>query len=245
MSAAHHGSPEPVREGEEPAPQVPWQRVHPLTPLVRFWAFFVLLAFSFLRQGAEELVEHQDSGSWIGEVPAAVARADARTWALVGGGVLVVLVPMVLSWWFHRFRIVQDVLQVRQGALFRSEKQARLDRVQSIEITQHFLPRLLGLAELRFDVADAGRPCSPWPTCGVGARRGCGRTCSGAAPSCRTRMAVRFRHGPTAPRQPCPEPGQEERPPQRRGIRVLARTASGWGRHRSPTSRPPRCWCCP
>ena len=42
------------------------------------------------------------------------------------------------------------------GFLFKQQRQARLDRVQAIDIVQPLLARIFGLAELKFEVADAG-----------------------------------------------------------------------------------------
>ena len=47
-------------------------------------------------------------------------------------------------------------MRFRSGWLFRTQRQARLDRVQGIDIERRFLPRILGLASLKFDVADGG-----------------------------------------------------------------------------------------
>src|SRR5699024_2338930 len=46
---------------------------------------------------------------------------------------------------------------VNSGMVFRSQKQARIDRVQGIEVAQPLVARLLGLAELHFDVADGSQ----------------------------------------------------------------------------------------
>ena len=47
-------------------------------------------------------------------------------------------------------------MRVNTGFLFRQHRQARLDRVQAIDIVQPLLARIFGLAELKFEVADAG-----------------------------------------------------------------------------------------
>ena len=47
-------------------------------------------------------------------------------------------------------------VRVNTGFVFRQQRQARLDRVQAIDIVQPLLARIFGLAELKFEVADAG-----------------------------------------------------------------------------------------
>ena len=61
-----------------------------------------------------------------------------------------------LSWYFTRYQVADDYVRVNTGFLFRQQRQARLDRVQAIDIVQPLLARIFGLAELKFEVADAG-----------------------------------------------------------------------------------------
>nr|WP_255219575.1 PH domain-containing protein [Kocuria salina] len=81
-------------------------------------------------------------------------------WVLAGLVAFVLLVfaaAVLVSWWFTRYQVTPEHVRIRSGVLFRQERQARLDRVQAIDIHRPFLPRLLGLAELKFEVADAGQ----------------------------------------------------------------------------------------
>lgn len=72
-------------------------------------------------------------------------------------GILVLLAGVFfLSWWFTRYQVTDDHVRVHSGIVFRQQRQARIDRVQAIDIVQPLLARLFGLAELRFEVADAG-----------------------------------------------------------------------------------------
>lgn len=120
-----------------------WQRVHPASPFVHGWLAIVGLGYIYW-QNTNEL-------SW------AERFAGSRlTWTVVLGALalLVVLIFYALSWYFTRYRISQTHVHVNSGMIFRSQKQARIDRVQAIDIAQPLVARLLGLAELRFDVAD-------------------------------------------------------------------------------------------
>ena len=84
--------------------------------------------------------------------------AGRAPWLLLGGGVLLLLtgVGYVLSWYFTRYQVAEGYVRINTGFLFKQQRQARLDRVQAIDIVQPLLARIFGLAELKFEVADAG-----------------------------------------------------------------------------------------
>ncbi|MFD1214963.1 PH domain-containing protein, partial [Arthrobacter sp. GCM10027362] len=126
-----------------------WHRVHPVSPLVRGWIALAAIAYFFGRDGFEALFRGETL--WV--------AADGRLgWtAAVLAVVLVLLVGgYLLSWWVTRYQITSEHVRVDSGILFRQHRQARLDRVQAIDIVQPLLARIFALAELKFEVADAG-----------------------------------------------------------------------------------------
>lgn len=124
-------------------PQAPWLRVHPASPFVQGWIAILGLIFIYLQNTRELSFAER------------FAQERLPMTALIGGGLLlVILLAYFLSWYFTRYRITATHVYVNTGMIFRSQKQARIDKVQSIEIAQPLVARLLGLAELRFDVAD-------------------------------------------------------------------------------------------
>ncbi|MER2138475.1 MAG: PH domain-containing protein, partial [Arthrobacter sp.] len=128
-----------------------WQRVHPVSPLVRGWIALAAVAYFLGRDSAEAFfLREQPRGPLPDGTP--------LLWAVIGLAVLVLAIGVVffLSWWFTRYQVSDDHVRVRSGVLFRQHRQARLDRVQAIDINQPLLARLFGLGELRFEVADAG-----------------------------------------------------------------------------------------
>lgn len=127
-----------------------WLRVHPASPFVRGWVALAALLFFFGRDSFERLLQ---GGPVVDE------RFTGRApWLLLGGGILLLLTVLgyVLSWYFTRYQVAGGYVRVNTGFLFRQQRQARLDRVQAIDVVQPFLARIFGLAELRFEVADAG-----------------------------------------------------------------------------------------
>ena len=127
-----------------------WLRVHPASPFVRGWVALAALFFFFGRDTFERLLQ---GGPLFDE-----RFAGRAPWLLLGGGVLLVLTVLgyILSWYFTRYQVAGGYVRVNTGFLFRQQRQARLDRVQAIDVVQPFLARIFGLAELRFEVADAG-----------------------------------------------------------------------------------------
>ncbi|WP_129360432.1 MULTISPECIES: PH domain-containing protein [Micrococcaceae] len=134
-----------------------WERVHPLSPLARFWFAILIFLFAIGRHFIEDAFEGQTDVQKVrhgfGEF---FASLSLIAWLGLIFAIVLVLGGMFWSWWFTRYLVTEDSVRMRQGYFFRKEKQARLDRVQSIEIFQPFFARLVGMAELRFDVADSG-----------------------------------------------------------------------------------------
>lgn len=120
-----------------------WQRVHPASPFVRGWLAIIGLIFIYWRNTEDWSMAERFSGPRL-------------FWTLVSAGaaLVVILIFYFFSWYFTRYRLTDTHVYVNSGMLIRSQKQARLDKVQAIDIAQPLGARILGLAELRFDVAD-------------------------------------------------------------------------------------------
>ncbi|WP_051476724.1 PH domain-containing protein [Arthrobacter sp. Br18] len=131
-------------------PDDAWSRVHIISPLVRGWIALAAIGFFFGRDWFE--------GLFSDEGPAGVPGGLGTGWAvaIVLGVVALIVLAFLVSWYFTRYQVTEEHVRVNTGVLFRQNRQARLDRVQAIDVVQPFLARLFGLAELKFEVADAG-----------------------------------------------------------------------------------------
>ena len=57
------------------------------------------------------------------------------------------------SWWFTRYGIDGDALRIDSGILQRRSRRVRLDRLQAVDVVRPLAGRLLGVSELRPEVA--------------------------------------------------------------------------------------------
>jgi putative membrane protein len=133
-----------------------WHRVHPLTPAVRSWQILAVLLV-YLAQDFGQTVVRGDAG---GSPAAQLSKLHGR--ALAGGGLIALLVVAVggtlayLSWRFTRYRVTHYALELQHGVFSRRQRQARLDRLQAVDIVQPVLARIFGLARLTLEVAGGG-----------------------------------------------------------------------------------------
>ena len=118
------------------APERPYRRLSPLTPLVRSFILVVAVVAS----------------SWDN-----VLRGDIGPFAWILLGILVAGAAYgTASWLRTKYWIEADELRVDTGVVSRQSRRIRVDRIQGIDIAQPFVARLFGLAELRIDVAGGG-----------------------------------------------------------------------------------------
>jgi putative membrane protein len=151
----------PAQDGSGPVPGTPaltpevaadgeWLRVHPASPFVRGWVALAAIGIFFGRDIFERLLQGRPliEEDFAGRAP----------WLVAGGGIMLVLAVLgfILTWYFTKYQVSEGYVRVNSGFLFRQQRQARLDRVQAIDIVQPLLARIFGLAELKFEVADAG-----------------------------------------------------------------------------------------
>lgn len=146
-----------------------WRHVHRLTPVLRGGAgivaavgVVVAIVLQNLQAVIEDVVIERSGGT--GRRAGMVARMlldlirEHPLITLLVVGVLVAVVALILlslwlSWRNMRFRIDASGVYLRSGVLAKRERSAAHDRVQSVDISLPFVPRLLGLASLVFDVA--------------------------------------------------------------------------------------------
>ena len=132
-----------------------WVRVHPASPWIKGWSLVAVFLFVALRDTGERLV-----GSLLGGGDAAGEPFEMQA-LLIGGGILLgalllLCLAFFFSWWFTRFRVGEEEIELKQGWLFRSRRQMKYDRLQAVDLQYPLLARLFGLAAVKVEAADGG-----------------------------------------------------------------------------------------
>ena len=145
-------SPEPgrVRAVDEGVAADQWRRVHPISPVLNAWkALAALLAFITYQN--IDLVLDVARSQWVRE------RGVGIILLLVAGGLLLFLLLAAgyswLAWRATSYAVTDDAVWFRSGILFRTQRHARLDRIQAVDVIHPLLGRLLHLGRLSVEVA--------------------------------------------------------------------------------------------
>ena len=133
--------------GEPGAAELTWRRFHPVTPFIKGWKVLLALLVVAFYQGSENLAAARDLISAMGAL----------------GVLAVVLVVGIIgtafaaiAWRMTRYAVDAEGVYLKSGILFRQHRTARMDRIQAIDVVQPLLARILGLAELKIEVAGGG-----------------------------------------------------------------------------------------
>ncbi|MDN5558255.1 MAG: PH domain-containing protein [Ruaniaceae bacterium] len=125
-----------------------WRKVHWSTPLVNAWqalaAVIVIVLFN--------------SADWVGDVAEAFELPPVAIIALiVAGAVLlfsaVALVYSYFAWRRIRYAVSDDAVYYHSGIFLRSQRHARLNRIQGVDINRPVLGRLVGIAAVVIESA--------------------------------------------------------------------------------------------
>jgi putative membrane protein len=132
-----------------------WLRLHPATPLLKGGIALIAVIGFILANLRERLIEMFVGGPDGGDLIEELYERGHLGWAIgiVLGALLLGVVAFFLSWRMHTYRINDEAVEVRSGILFRTHRQARLDRIQGIAVTRPFIARIFGAARLELSVA--------------------------------------------------------------------------------------------
>ena len=160
MSTPNPVNPAP-QAPQPPASQTPqeqkWWRADIRTFIMNLW-FIILLAFGFFQSIILNILTTPPNewGVRLTQVFDENNSYFSATYSqLIGFAVLVlILVGGSIDWWFTRYSLDDLAIHRRSGFLFKKNRTIRLESVQSVDISRPLVARLLGLSELRFEVAD-------------------------------------------------------------------------------------------
>ncbi|WP_062071382.1 PH domain-containing protein [Demequina sediminicola] len=127
-----------------------WTRLHPVSPLLGGWAVFGVVV---------SIALYNYAPSWTGVDPALQEGAHflmrSILWVIVGAVVVIGLAIGFgyLQWHYSEYRLSSVAVEQRKGVLFKQHKQARLDRVQAVDVVQPLIARIFRFASLKIEVA--------------------------------------------------------------------------------------------
>ncbi|MGL4173023.1 MAG: PH domain-containing protein [Actinomycetota bacterium] len=120
-----------------------WHRLHPLTPVIKGWTLVVGFLAVLASGGLDDVLR--------AELP--LARRLLLFAGSLGAVVAVVSCYALAVWWRSHYRLEVDGLRLQTGVLSRQDRQARLDRLQAVDVVRPLLARFVGLAALQLEVA--------------------------------------------------------------------------------------------
>jgi len=128
-----------VTEASSEAEALPWQRLHPLTPLARIGRLAPALVFLVLISTVHSKVENQ------------TAETDYLVVITLGSALY-----GYIHWMVTRWRLEADTLRIETGLIRKDSRRLPLARIQAVDIVRPLLARLLGVSELRVRLAGSG-----------------------------------------------------------------------------------------
>ena len=133
-----------------------WHRVHPVSPIINAWQVIAALVAIITYRGVSAYSSGAPSG-W--EILNGIAEAFHLRGVLMATVAVVIAVLVVsglyswLQWRATAYAVDGGAVWFRSGIVFRTNRHARLDRIQSIDIHLPLLGRILGLGRLSIEVA--------------------------------------------------------------------------------------------
>lgn len=144
-------SPPPVRVFSAPRE---WSRLHPVSPFLKAGpAALAVMAWWFYTGGPRWL----GGGGMIDDGGEDFSFGVGWSfWAFVGLSVLAAVVAAGISylmWRVNVYRLSDEAIEFNKGLVFKQQRQARLDRVQAVDVVQPLVARIFGFASLKIEVA--------------------------------------------------------------------------------------------
>lgn len=132
-----------------------WWRADIRTFVMNLWVLIAVVLYSLQSTIYQMLLT--PPGEWVTLISAEMG--EGRMEVLFSNLFIFVvsfigLILGTLSWWFTRYHLDELSVHRRSGIFFKKERTIRLESVQSVDISRPLMARLLGISELRFEVAD-------------------------------------------------------------------------------------------
>lgn len=149
MSARQAADPK-IRATEGVVSEEQWRPLHPVSPVINVWKGLTILFAVILFQNTNLLMGALSSDAAHSLGIAAIIGISIGALALF---VLIVGLYSYFAWRVTRFAITDNGVYYRSGILLRTLKQARLERIQGVDIQHPLLGRIFGLGKIDIEVA--------------------------------------------------------------------------------------------
>lgn len=129
-----------------------WTRLHPVTPVLKGWPWAVAVgAWWFYTAGPWWL------GGGASDIPdEVVSRISLNVLGYIGIALGVAVLATVIAtfmWRVNVYRVTDTAVEHNKGLVFRVQTQARLDRLQAVDVVQPLVARIFGFAKIKIEVA--------------------------------------------------------------------------------------------
>jgi putative membrane protein len=118
--------------------------MHPVTPVLNAWKMIAALFFLVVWQLWPQLA----AGDGLGTGRALLGLGALLVLGALGGSAYA-----AVAWRMTRYAVDDERVYLQSGVLFRRLRQARLDRLQAVDVVQPLVARLVGLAQLTVEQA--------------------------------------------------------------------------------------------
>ena len=122
---------------------VHWHRVHRVTPFLNAWKVAAALFAIFVWQYSDTL----------GQLELPVVQILLIVLGVIVVGSLVGLGISTLAWSRTKYGLSDESVFLHSGILFRQQRHVRLDRMQTVDVTQPLLARIAGFSALKIESA--------------------------------------------------------------------------------------------
>lgn len=114
-----------------------------------------LSAWSIFHFSVEAVIQNVQAAYFFVPATYGVARSGFNEFTLMIpiGIIVVVLVNAILNYIFYSYRVLEDSIQVRRGALFKKRLNLSFERIQNVNLEHPFYFRPFGLVTLKIDSA--------------------------------------------------------------------------------------------
>ncbi len=145
----------PVAPALDEGEQAQWHQFAKATILgaaLRLWAFVVVIAVAIGQQSLSD-GDFDDLRDFV--VSLGIVWLWRGIGLLAGLGVLATI-GAAISWRFKKFAITQEGIQFKSGVFIKKHLHLRWDRIQSVDVSQQFLARLLKMGTVKVESAGGG-----------------------------------------------------------------------------------------